>query len=88
MPVERQFETETMAHIYAEQGHYARAAAIYRRLLDAAPEREDLRRRLEEIEAQQQQRGGGQLSERFGEWIQLLLKKKQIDRLRRFRQSR
>ena len=88
MPVEHQFETETMARIYAEQGHHARAADIYRRLLEETPEREDLRRRLEEVEALQRRSGAPQLPERFGEWLQLLLKKKQIDRLRRLRKSR
>lgn len=88
MPVEDQFETETMARIYAEQGHYGRAAGIYRRLLEEAPERDDLRRRLEEIEALQGHGVSSQLSDRFSEWVQLLLKKKQIDRLRRFRKSR
>jgi hypothetical protein len=87
MAVDDQFETETMARIYAEQGHYAKAASIYRRLLNAAPERGDLRHRLEALEALQ--KGGGQsLSEPFREWFQLLLKKRQIDRLRRFRKRR
>lgn len=87
MAVEQQFETETMARIYTEQGHYAKAAAIYRRLLLAAPEREDLRRRLEAVEARQKQ-SDGTLSDQFSEWVQLLLKKRRIDRLRRFRKMR
>jgi hypothetical protein len=88
MAVDRQFETETMARIYTEQGHYAKAAAIYRRLLRMAPEREDLRRRLAEVEALQPSGDRQPLSDHFSEWLQLLLKKKQIDRLRRFRKSR
>jgi hypothetical protein len=88
MAVDHQFETETMARIYTEQGHYAKAAAIYRQLLREAPEREDLRQRLEAVEGLAQGSGTAQLSDQFSEWLQLLLKKKQIDRLRRFRKSR
>lgn len=88
MAVDHQFETETMAGIYTEQGHYAKAATIYRRLLRAAPDREDLRRRLEAVEALAHGAGDPQLSDRFGEWLQLLMKKKEIDRLRRFRKLR
>ena len=88
MAVDRQFDTETMARIYTEQGHYAKAASIYQRLIAAAPEREDLRRRLEEVETLLNRDHRPPLSDQFSEWVQLLLKKKQIDRLRRFRKSR
>ena len=88
MAVDRQFDTETMARIYTEQGHYAKAVSIYRRLLAATPEREDLRRRLEEVETLLNRDSSPPLSDQFSEWVQLLLKKKQIDRLRRFRKSR
>lgn len=85
MAVDQEFETETMAQIYAQQGHYEKAAGIYRRLLTRAPEQENLRRRLDAVEALQRRSGGQRLSDRFSEWVQLLLKKKQIDDLRRLR---
>jgi hypothetical protein len=88
MAVNKDFETETMAQIYADQGHYEKAAVIYRRLLMQAPEREDLRRRLQTIENLQKHAGGHHLTDQFSEWVQLLMKKKQIDRLRRLRKPR
>lgn len=42
--------TETMAHLYAQQGLYEEAAEVYRRLLDRRPGDGDLRSRLEEME--------------------------------------
>jgi len=88
MSADKEFETETMARIYADQGHYDKAAVIYRRLLMQAPQRDDLRRRLEAIEARQKQAGGQGLAEQLGEWFQLLMKKKQIDNLRKLRKRR
>lgn len=88
MAVEKEFETETMARIYAEQGHYAKAAVIYRRLLMQTPEREDLRRRLKTVEDLQKHDAGRDMTDRFSEWVALLLKKKQIDRLRSLRKLR
>lgn len=88
MSAEKDFETETMARIYADQGHYDKAAVIYRRLLMLSPERDDLRRRLLAIEAKQNQVAGQGLAEQFGEWVQLLMKKKQIDNLRKLRSRR
>lgn len=41
--------TETMAHLYAQQGLYEEAAEVYRRLLERRPGDEELRRRLEEV---------------------------------------
>lgn len=41
--------TETMARLYAEQGLYDEAAAVYRRLLERRPDEAGLRRRLEEM---------------------------------------
>ena len=43
--------TETMAHLYAQQGLYEEAADVYSRLLERRPDDEDLRRRLEEMNA-------------------------------------
>jgi len=85
MAVEKEFETETMAQIYADQGHYEKAAAIYRRLLQEAPERADLEDRLKAVEDLAKTSAGQRLSNQFGAWVQLLLKKKQIDKLRNLR---
>ena len=88
MAAEKEFETETMARIYADQGHYDKAAVIYRRLLMQSPERDDLRSRLEAVEALQKKADVRGLSDQLSEWVQLLLKKKQIDRLRNLRKPR
>jgi hypothetical protein len=88
MADDKEFETETMARIYTEQGHYDKAAAIYRRLLMQTPERDDLRDRLESVEALQKTADTGGLADRVSEWVQLLMKKKQIDRLRKLRRPR
>jgi len=87
MDRDKEFETETMARIYADQGHYDKAAAIYRRLVDQAPGREDLRARLDELETLQKNSRHQTLSDRFSEWVDLLLKKKQIDKLRNLRKA-
>jgi hypothetical protein len=42
--------TATMARLFAEQGYCRKAAQIYRALLLKAPERDDLRHALEELE--------------------------------------
>ena len=41
--------TETMAHLYAQQGLYGEAADVYRRLLERRPDDPELQRRLEEM---------------------------------------
>ena len=85
MAADKEFETETMARIYADQGHYDKAAVIYRRLLMQTPERDDLRHQLESIETLQKKAEDRDLSEQLSEWVQLLMKKKQIDKLRKLR---
>jgi hypothetical protein len=52
------------------------------------PEREDLRHQLESIEALQKKAEARDLSEQLSEWVQLLMKKKQIDKLRKLRKPR
>lgn len=43
--------TQTMGELYAQQGFYDRAVAVYRGLVERDPENERLRRRLAELEA-------------------------------------
>jgi hypothetical protein len=85
---DKDFETETMAGIYADQGHYDKAVAIYRRLLIQTPERDDLRGRLETVEALRKNADTRGLADHMSEWVQLLMKKRQIDKLRKLRKSR
>lgn len=82
------FETETMAKIYADQGHHAKAAGIYRRLLARSPERRDLREALQQVEVRQQQSVHARLSGMLGEWMALLRKRRKLDTLRRLQRLR
>ena len=88
MAVQKEFETETMAQIYADQGHFEKAAVIYRRLLMQAPGREDLRDRLKVVEDLQKSNRDQHLSTQFSAFVDLLLKKKKIDKLRNMRKPR
>jgi hypothetical protein len=42
--------TQTLARLYAEQGHLQKAAQIYRHLLETSPDRPEYLEALEEIE--------------------------------------
>jgi len=88
MAVDKEFETETMAQIYADQGHYEKAAVIFRRLLMQSPAREDIRNRLKVVEDLQKNTRDQHLSTQFSEFVDLLLKKKKIDKLRNMRTPR
>ncbi len=57
--------TETMAHLYAQQGLHERAADVYRRLLDRRPDDRELQRRLEEMT----RRASGREPEEGGEEV-------------------
>ncbi len=46
------FATETMADLYAQQGHFDSALEIYAQLLERSPDDAELRRRASEIERQ------------------------------------
>jgi len=46
------FATETMADLYAQQGHLESAMEIYGQLLERSPDDEELRRRASELERQ------------------------------------
>ena len=51
--------TQTLAEIYARQGHYAEACEIYQSLLQACPEDGGLKERLAQLEiAREDQRDG------------------------------
>jgi hypothetical protein len=47
-----ELDSTTLADIYARQGHFAKALAIYRRLLRMAPQNELLRRKVAELQEQ------------------------------------
>jgi tetratricopeptide (TPR) repeat protein len=69
------FDTATMAKVYAQQGYLRKAAAIYRRLITADPDRHDLRQALEALEKDMAGRQGPtrrELELLFREWRDLI----------------
>ena len=80
--------TETMAKVYAGQGHWEKAAEIYRHLLIGAPARKDLADALAEAEAKihnDPDRNPEQLVPLFREWIELLFRKEKLQKLRKMK---
>ena len=79
-----EIRTATMAKIYTAQGHYDKAAEIYRDLLQAEPGRSDLAQALAEVEKRQLEKrrdSRKNLAPLFGQWVKLLLRYKQIQDL-------
>jgi hypothetical protein len=77
--------TETMAKVYAAQGHWGKAAAIYRHLLAGAPARKDFADALAEAEKKihkDSHKNPEQLVPLFREWIELLFRREKLQKLR------
>ena len=85
MGKETDFYTATMARVYSEQGHWHKAAEIYRHLLAQEPEREDYLTALAEMEKkakQKHQKSLEDLDGLFHQWFDLMLKYKNLLKLR------
>ena len=77
--------TETMAKVYAAQGHWGKAAEIYRHLLTGAPARKDFADALAEAETKMlndSPENSEQLVPLFRELIELLFRCEKLQRLR------
>ena len=88
MEKETDFYTATMAKVYADQGHWAKAANIYRHLLARDPERNDYLEALARAErkaAQNDNRALGDLTSLFHQWFDLMLKYKNLQKLRKLK---
>ena len=86
MERETDFYTATMASVYAEQGHWDKAAEIYRHLLAQEPEREDYLAALEKVvqkAGQDENEVLKDLAVLFQEWFDLMLKYKNLKQLRK-----
>jgi pentatricopeptide repeat protein len=84
------FYTETMARVYAKQGHWQKAAEIYRYLLEQEPDRLDYSRALEEVESKLATvaKTPDDLVPLFREWLELMghyIKLERLSRLKRHR---
>lgn len=85
MAADLDFQTATMAKVFADQGHYEKAADIYRNLLKREPERQDLADALSEIEERISEAGKSSdenLVFLLGEWVELVFRYKQLRFLR------
>ena len=78
------FYTKTMAKVYADQGHWEKAAEVYRYLLNQEPNRQDLKDALCEVESigsDSKKRISENLIVLFAEWIELMLGYNKISKL-------
>jgi predicted membrane chloride channel (bestrophin family) len=85
MAADLDFQTATMAKVFADQGHYEKAADIYRNLLKREPERQDLADALSEVEERISEAGKSSdenLVFLLGEWVELVFRYKQLRFLR------
>ena len=88
MTEEQEFETETMAGIYASQGHYGKAIDIYRRLLEQDPDRSDLQDKLLRIESKKKYEDETRLADKLSEWLDLIMKQKKLEALKQLKRTR
>ena len=72
-----------MAKVYADQGNLGKAAEIYNYLLKQEPGRQDLIDALSEIENRGFDKDRENLFMLFSEWIDLLLKFNDIQKLKK-----
>ena len=82
------FKTVTMAKVYAGQGHYEKAAEIYKYLLKNEPDNPDLARALAGVENKlhPKTRGSSEdLGKLFSTWIDLILRYKKMKYLRKIK---
>ncbi|UCD80539.1 MAG: hypothetical protein JSW26_03660 [Desulfobacterales bacterium] len=80
--------TETMAKVYADQGHWPKVVKIYRYLLAKEPLRRDLAEALAEAENKMIEMGPKnpeQLVPLFQEWIELLFKHEKLRKLKKLK---
>ena len=82
--------TETMAKVYADQGHWAKAVEIYRYLVQLEPQRQDLFDALEHARQEMHKNPDTTpetLVPLFREWIEMLLQQEKLEKLRKLRRK-
>jgi hypothetical protein len=84
--------TETMAEVYADQGHWGKVADIYRHLLATKPERLEYADALAEAERKMKMnavplKASEQLVPLFREWIEMLFKFEELQKLKKLRKG-
>lgn len=81
MAADLDFQTATMAKVFADQGHYEKAADIYRNLLKREPQRQDLADALDEVEKripEASKSSDENLVLLLSEWVELVFRYKQL----------
>ena len=82
--------TETMAKVYADQGHWAKAAEIYSHLAIKEPDRQDLADALAEAKIKMSEISREypeKLVPLFREWIELMFQREKLEKLKRMRKG-
>ena len=84
--------TETMAEVFADQGHWEKVAKIYRHLLATEPERLEFADALAEAESKMKMNAvhlnaPEQLEPLFREWIELLFKFEELQKLKKLKKD-
>lgn len=82
------FKTATMAKVYASQGHYEKAAEIYKHLLKYEPDSPDLARALAGVEKKLHKKTKGSnedLADLFSTWVDFILRYKKMRYLRKIK---
>ena len=85
---DQDFYTVTMARVYEDQGHWEKAAEIYRYLLKQEPERKDIADALVEAERRLDEgitKNADDLTPLIGEWIHLMFRYKRLQKLRQLK---
>ena len=80
--------TETMAKVYADQGHWAKVVEIYRYLLTIKPDRLDFADALAEAENRLKMKAPEQLVALIREWFELMLKFEALQKLKKLNRGR
>ena len=85
--------TETMAKVYADQGHWEKVVEIYRHLLAMEPERLEYADALAEAENRVETNAMSRetpehLVPLFREWIELLFKFEELQKLKKLKRGR
>ncbi|MBF0395986.1 MAG: hypothetical protein HQK78_04395 [Desulfobacterales bacterium] len=82
------FYTKAMAKIYTDQGHFEKAAEIYRYLLEKNPEDEEFALSLAEVEkkmVEQEKINQNDLPKLFEKWIEVLFKYSSIKKIEKLK---
>jgi hypothetical protein len=80
--------TETMAKVYADQGHWDKSVEIYRHLVQLEPQRQDLLDALEHARQKMIKHPDttpDELVPLFRKWIGLLLQQEKLEKLKKLR---